>query len=123
MRRYTPLLLALVAVLVGCQQPTAPQDGPAPVTTTRAAGAVATTMVAPLPPGPPDVVEPQPADAYAPATAPAPRTHVVSHGQTLWSIARQHYGDPRQWRRILQANSDRVRDPAHLPAGATLIIP
>lgn len=52
-----------------------------------------------------------------------PRLHTVQPGETLYGLARRYYNDPRQWRRIWQANSRRVKDPRRLPVGIKLIIP
>jgi nucleoid-associated protein YgaU len=50
------------------------------------------------------------------------RTHVVEPGETLQSIAREYYGDPNQWKRIYNANPDKIE--RGLPkAGSTLVIP
>jgi hypothetical protein len=45
----------------------------------------------------------------------------VKRGQTLASIARYEYGDPRKWRPIAEANG--IDDPSSLKPGATLIVP
>ncbi len=50
------------------------------------------------------------------------RTHKVSAGETLQSIARDYYGDPNQWKKIYTANSDKIE--RGLPkTGSTLVIP
>lgn len=51
------------------------------------------------------------------------RTHVVQKGDTLYSIARRYYGDGKRWREILDANSNRVKNPQSLKVGTKLIIP
>jgi len=66
---------------------------------------------------------PQPAHAYEPPQHAAPRIHVVKKGETLYGIARRYYNDGRQWRRIFQANRDRIQEPNQLPVGLRLIIP
>jgi hypothetical protein len=38
-------------------------------------------------------------------------THTVVRGDTLWDLAETYYDDPFQWRRIWEANRDRVADP------------
>lgn len=53
---------------------------------------------------------------------PWPRRHDVHSGDTLRSLARQHYGDANLWEVIYQANRDKVE--RGLPVvGATLTIP
>lgn len=46
---------------------------------------------------------------------------VVRRGDTLAGLAAEAYGDPRQWKRIAEAND--VADPRHLAPGAELAIP
>jgi hypothetical protein len=50
-------------------------------------------------------------------------SHVVRAGETLESIAREHYGSPGEWQRILEANRDRIPDPQRLTVGMTLVLP
>jgi hypothetical protein len=50
-------------------------------------------------------------------------SHTVGAGETLGSIARTYYGSAGEWRRIFDANRDRVSDPDRLPVGLTLRIP
>jgi 5'-nucleotidase len=58
------------------------------------------------------------------STTPAPvagSKHVVKHGETMYSIARQSYGDGKQWTKIASANPG--VSPSGLKVGQTLIIP
>lgn len=61
----------------------------------------------------------------APAPAPAPAagggTYTVQKGDTLYGIARQRYGDGKQWTRIAQANPG--VQPQTLKVGQSLVIP
>lgn len=66
--------------------------------------------------------EVEPKSRYAPVP-PSAHVHQLRPGETLFSVARKYYGDQRQWRRIYQANRNRIRDPQKLPAGMKLIIP
>jgi len=52
-----------------------------------------------------------------------PRIHVVQSGDTLFSIARQHYGDGDRFADIYQANKDVLSSPDRLPLGASLRLP
>ena len=52
-----------------------------------------------------------------------PGTHEVVAGETLWVLAARFYGNPWQWRRIWEANQDRVLDPNLILPGQTLTIP
>ncbi|MEW6252815.1 MAG: LysM peptidoglycan-binding domain-containing protein [Planctomycetota bacterium] len=77
-------------------------------------------------PPPPAARTGQPAGTRKPAAATpkgAPRTHVVQKGDTLFSIAKQYYGDGSKWKRIQDANPQIASDPKKLQAGATLTIP
>jgi hypothetical protein len=60
-----------------------------------------------------------------PATAQqtAERTHVVTTGETLGSIAAQYYGAASEWPRIFEANRDQLSDPDIISTGVTLVIP
>jgi nucleoid-associated protein YgaU len=49
--------------------------------------------------------------------------HIVLRGETLSGIARQYYGAPEQWRKILAANQKVIKDPDKLTPGTKLIIP
>jgi hypothetical protein len=49
------------------------------------------------------------------------KTHTVSLGETLQSIAARHYGDPSRWRLIAEAND--IDDPRAVAPGALLVIP
>ncbi len=51
------------------------------------------------------------------------RTYVVRRGDSLYSIARQVYGDERAWRRIFDANRARLTSPDDLEVGDKLILP
>ncbi len=72
-------------------------------------------------PAPQPVVYAQP---VAPAPAPAPaasNTHVVQRGETFYSIAKETYGDGKQWQKIAMANPGVT--PTSLKIGQTLVIP
>jgi hypothetical protein len=49
--------------------------------------------------------------------------HVVVVGNTLWDLAATFYGDPFQWPRIYDANTDRIEDPHWIYPGQTFLIP
>ena len=49
------------------------------------------------------------------------RTHVVTSGDSLHSIAHEEYGDPSLWRALAQFNG--IDDPLRLTPGARLMLP
>jgi nucleoid-associated protein YgaU len=58
------------------------------------------------------------------ATAVASETsYVVVEGDTLSAIAKRHYGNGAQWRRIYDANRDIIDDPDLIYPGQKLRIP
>jgi uncharacterized protein YidB (DUF937 family) len=59
----------------------------------------------------------------APPPAPPERWYTVVPGDSLSKIAKQHYGDAQQWRRIYDANRDQVKNPDLIQPGWKLRIP
>jgi len=51
------------------------------------------------------------------------RFHIVRKEETLSTISQQYYGTPNNWRRILEANKDAVKDANKIQPGTKLIIP
>jgi nucleoid-associated protein YgaU len=51
------------------------------------------------------------------------RFHIVRPGETLSAIARQYYGSPDAWRKLLAANRKVIKDADRLAPGTKLIIP
>jgi nucleoid-associated protein YgaU len=47
----------------------------------------------------------------------------VRKGDSLWKIARKHYGDGKKWTRILKANRKRLVDPDLIRPGRRLYLP
>lgn len=63
-----------------------------------------------------------------PETAAGTRTYVVKHGDTLWNIAKEMYGDGTRWHEIFNANPLSMYNPnGHefplIHAGNVLVIP
>jgi nucleoid-associated protein YgaU len=86
--------------------------------------AVPQTEPAQTPAQPVSTAQPLPRSQYAdPAPPPQPRVHVVQPKETLYGIARRYYGEGKQWRRIFQANNNRITDPNRIEIGMKLIIP
>jgi LysM repeat protein len=63
----------------------------------------------------------------APAPAPAPaaqqRTYTVKSGDTMRRIAEHFYGDEMKWKRIYEANRDKIKNPDLIHPGQEFIIP
>ncbi len=125
------LTLALVATGLGCaSKKAAAVEGPI------INDSVTDVDVAPMPPQEPemaysgtlDVAAPAPAvetpvvtEAPAAAENAAASTYTVKRGDTLFSIAREVYGNGGQWQRIASANPG--LSPSSLKAGTTIAIP
>ncbi len=62
----------------------------------------------------------EPASRYAEGGS---NTHVVQAGDTLYGLARQYYDNESMWKKIWQANKDKIDDPNKLAPGMKLIIP
>jgi nucleoid-associated protein YgaU len=73
---------------------------------------------APFQPAP---IQPVMSDSSVASSTGAGNTHVVKHGETLYSIAKKSYGDGKQWERIAEANPG--ISPTSLKVGQTLVIP
>ena len=137
------VLLAL-GMIVGCQQQkkttaesTAPEqpvaavpEATAPVAETPAPAPASAPETAPPPAPLPEHAAPiagsqapLPRESYTPRKPARPRTHVVKSGETLQSIAKKYYNDPRKWRRIYEYNRQRIKDPDKISVGMKLIIP
>jgi nucleoid-associated protein YgaU len=62
----------------------------------------------------------------ASSTAPSgqgTQTYTVAKGDTLSKIAKQFYGDAKQWKKIFEANSDSIKNPDLIHPGQVLKIP
>ena len=79
----------------------------------------------PAPPAADPVVTQAPTLAASTAAdagiAAAGSTYTVQHGDTLFRIAKQHYGDGKQWTRIASANPGLTA--ANLKAGQKIVLP
>lgn len=51
------------------------------------------------------------------------RSYTVKSGDSLSKIAKEVYGDANQWKKIHQANTDRIKDPDKIQPGWTLNLP
>jgi nucleoid-associated protein YgaU len=59
----------------------------------------------------------------APRAGPEVVTYTVQKGDTLSKIAKSHYGDANQWRKIYEANKERIKNPDLIQPGWVLTIP
>lgn len=50
-------------------------------------------------------------------------TYVVQSGDTLWAIAKKHYGNGNQYTKILNANKDKIKNANLIYPGQKLTIP
>jgi 5'-nucleotidase / UDP-sugar diphosphatase len=62
-----------------------------------------------------------PSAAPTPAPATTSGTYTVQKGDTLWNIAKAHYGDAKRWHDIANANPG--VDPNKLKIGQVLTLP
>ena len=76
---------------------------------------------APPPAAEPEVVEVAPVNAEQPAPPPAPRTHTVVSGDTLFNIAKQYLGDGNRYMELARANN--IPNPDHIEVGQVITIP
>jgi len=58
-----------------------------------------------------------------PAEEPAAVFHTVAKGDTLWAIAKKHYGDGNKYPAIFEANKPMLSDPDKIYPGQVLRIP
>jgi len=57
------------------------------------------------------------------STSGEPRKYVVKKGDSLSKIARQFYHDAKLWKKIYEANKDKIKNPDLIHPGQELIIP
>lgn len=54
---------------------------------------------------------------------PAAEEYIVQTGDSLWKIAKTHYGNGRYWEALYEANADRIADPDLVFVGQILFLP
>jgi nucleoid-associated protein YgaU len=67
-----------------------------------------------------DVTSGESTSAPAPSTG---RTYTVKSGDSLSRIAKEHYGDASQWKRIYEANKSKIKNPDLIHPGQEFTIP
>lgn len=135
-----PGLLLCAALVAGCEDPNkkpaaAPEQPPKMVIETpppapAPAPLVETPPPATMTPAPetPAAAEgsskPLPKESYSkkPSRAKS-RVYTTKSGDTLQSLAKKYYNDPKKWRTIYEANRRQIKDPDKIPVGKKLIIP
>jgi len=55
--------------------------------------------------------------------SPVGRYHIVLPGQTLWELAQKYYGAGNEWRRIYDANKEKIKNPNLIYPLQRLLIP
>jgi nucleoid-associated protein YgaU len=58
-----------------------------------------------------------------PPATPEAEVYVVAKGDNLSKIAKKHYGNANEWKRIFEANKDVLKDPDKIFPGQKLKIP
>ena len=51
------------------------------------------------------------------------KEYVIQAGDTLWAIAKQEYGDGKQWKRIYEFNKNVIKNPDRPRKGTKIQIP
>ena len=69
----------------------------------------------------PAAIEPQPLAGPMPSVPSMQASYVIKKNDTLWSIAKQVYGNGQRWQDILAANPG--LDPKKLRVGQTIALP
>ncbi len=114
------VVVCFTIALMGCEAFKKKQ----PVEQAESEDKAALSTMTPETPAKTEVMEPAPETSVAPEQSVGGRTHVVQRGDTLFKLARQYYnGDIHQWRRIWEANRDKIPNKDCLRVGETLIIP
>jgi nucleoid-associated protein YgaU len=57
------------------------------------------------------------------ADAKAGRTYTITKGDSLSKIAKQFYGDAKQWKKIYEANKETIKNPDLIFPGQVIKIP
>jgi len=66
---------------------------------------------------------PTPTTASTAGSAASSQTYTVVSGDSLSKIAKHFYGDANQWKKIFDANTDKIKNPDLIHPGQVLTIP
>jgi len=58
-----------------------------------------------------------------PAVKAVSRTYTVRTGDCLWTIAKRYYGNGNKWKKIYNANRNKIKNPNLIYTGQRLVIP
>ncbi|MDK1031337.1 MAG: LysM peptidoglycan-binding domain-containing protein [Planctomycetia bacterium] len=114
-------LMAAVGLFIGGCQANA-KDETVPRVDLKGVSAEPTVLTAPGDAAPADKTE-EPPVVQDVVAKPAPRTHTMKAGETLYSLAKQYYGDGKKWTIIHRSNKDKITDVADISIGTVLVIP
>lgn len=64
-----------------------------------------------------------PVEKTTPSPQPKQEIYTVQKGDSLSKIAKKYYGDMNQWKKIFEANTDKIKDPDKVQIGQSLVIP
>ena len=74
-------------------------------------------------PEPEPTPEPEPEPEPTPEPQPEVTTYVVVRGDSLWKIAKTHYGSGAKWTIIYEANKDTIKNANQIWPGQVLVLP
>ena len=111
-------LMAAVGLFIGGCQANA-KDETVPRVDLKGVSAEPTVLTAPGDAAPADKTEEPPVVQDVVAK----RTHTMKAGETLYSLAKQYYGDGKKWMIIHRSNKDKITDVADISIGTVLVIP
>ncbi len=114
----------MVLVGAGCankNKPTTGNDIPQSSAVTDVSAPPVAYTPSPAAPAPVQTVTPDPVAAAPAPVANTGGTYTVKKGDTLYGIAKQKYGDGKQWKKIAAANPGVTA--SNLKVGQTLVIP
>jgi len=81
------------------------------------------TTRAPVMEAHPSATAPVAAASRAPSDSVGGGSHVVRPGETLATIARDHYGNTNRFRELYEANRDQIQDPNVIYPGQEFVLP